>query len=242
MREHRIFSLQPLQSGTEVELDDNAVRHLTQALRLKSGDAIVLFDGSGRDFAATLTLANRKMCHALVGQLLSEEAPPPLHLHLAIGISRGERMDFSIQKAVELGVDAITPLFTERCMVQLRGERLAARLEHWQGVIRHACEQSGRSRLPRLHHAQPLPQWCSQFDGMGIMLDHRADSCLVDLSAPSGELTLLVGPEGGLSPGERELALRAGLRGVRLGPRILRTETAPLAALSVIQGLWGDFR
>jgi len=241
MREHRIYCSQPLHRGEQVLLDEGAARHLTQVLRLKSGAEIVLFDGSGHDYAASLLSAGRRECVAKVGECLGEEALPPLHLHLAIGISRGERMDFSIQKAVELGVSEITPLFSARSMVQLKGERLYNRLEHWRGVIRHACEQSGRSRLPQLHAAVELPRWLDDFQGDGLMLDHRADTPLVDLPPPQGALTLLVGPEGGLSPEERELAQQHRLRGVRMGPRVLRTETAPLAALAVIQALWGDF-
>jgi 16S rRNA (uracil1498-N3)-methyltransferase len=143
---------------------------------------------------------------------------------------------------VELGVHEITPLFTERSMVQLKGERLHNRMAHWRGVIRHACEQSGRSRLPILHDPQSLPGWVQGFQGNGVMLDHRAEMSLVQIPAPQEAITLLVGPEGGLSPRERESAARAGMRGVRMGPRVLRTETAPLAALAVIQALWGDFR
>jgi 16S rRNA (uracil1498-N3)-methyltransferase len=241
-REHRIFSPSPLTPGREVVLDDKGARHLVQALRLKSGDSCVLFDGSGRDFSATLTQAGKRGCRARVDEMLREEPPATLQLHLVIGISRGERMDFSIQKAVELGVNAITPVFTERSMVNLTAARLRNRVEHWQGVIRHACEQSGRSRLAQLHAPQALTDWLTDFAGRGLMLDHRADATLVGQPPPDKRLTLLVGPEGGLSRNERQGAQSRGMQGVRLGPRILRTETAPLAALAVAQALWGDFR
>jgi 16S rRNA (uracil1498-N3)-methyltransferase len=241
-RTHRIFSPSPLQPGAEVTLDEQGTRHLVQVLRLKSGDACVLFDGSGRDFSATLTQAGKRGCRARVGNILREEPPATLQLHLVIGISRGERMDFSIQKAVELGISGITPVFTERSMVNLSGERLRNRFEHWQGVIRHACEQSGRSRLAELHAPQALTDWLRNFAGKGLMLDHRAETTLVSQPRPDQDLTLLVGPEGGLSGNERQLAQRNRMQGVRLGPRILRTETAPLAALAVAQALWGDFR
>ena len=242
MRTHRVYSTHPLHPGARVLLDDNAVRHLVQALRLKSGDPVVLFDGSGCDYAAELVDVSKRSASAKVGDAILDEPPLALQLHLAIGISRGERMDFSIQKAVELGVSQITPLFTERTQVQLKGERLSSRVDHWQGVIRHACEQSGRSRLPELNAPLALPAWLQQFSGSGVMLDHRATQALTELPAPDGALSLLVGPEGGLSAAERELAARQGLQGVRMGPRVLRTETAPLAALAIMQALWGDFR
>jgi 16S rRNA (uracil1498-N3)-methyltransferase len=149
-------------------------------------------------------------------------------------------MDYAIQKAVELGVMGIRPLFTERSMVQLSGERLMRRMGHWRGVIISACEQSGRRRLPRLEQAQSLPEWLGQEPPGVLLLDPSAPQALVEIGRPAADLTLLVGPEGGLSPKERSLAGRHGIRGVRLGPRILRAETAPLAAIAVIQALWGD--
>lgn len=242
MRSNRIYCSSPLEENGQVPLDEDARRHLVQVLRMKPGDPLVLFDGSGLDYAATLEQAGRRECIAQVHKVVAEEPPAPLRITLAIGVSRGERMDFGIQKAVELGVSKIQPLFTERSMVQLKGQRLQSRFEHWRGVIRHACEQSGRGRLPGLSEATSLPSWLAGFNGYGVILDHRADSPLVELPPPDGEITLLVGPEGGLAPRERALASGAGMRGVRLGPRVLRTETAPLAALSVIQALWGDFR
>ncbi len=242
MRRPRLFSLQPLQTGAEVALDAQASRHLLATLRLGEGAEILLFDGSGREYQATLHPGGRREARARVGDLLREEAPPALHLHLGIGISRGERMDYALQKAVELGVGEISPLLTERTLVQLRGSRRDSRMAHWQGVIRHACEQCGRARLPTLHPPRPLAAWLAEQQGPGILLDHRAERSLPQLAPPDGGLALLVGPEGGLAPAEREAAVAAGLQPVRLGPRILRTETAPLAALAAIQTLWGDFR
>ena len=236
-RKHRIYTSAPLEPGEEVTLDEQGTRHLVQVLRPKSGDTCVLFDGSGRDFAATLTESGKRGCRVRVGEVLREETPATLQLHLVIGISRGERMDFSIQKAVELGVSAITPVFTERSMVNLSGERLRNRVAHWQGVIRHASEQCGRCRLPQLHPPRTLSEWLGDFADEGLMLDHRAHSTLVSQPPPDQHLTLLVGPEGGLSRDERRQAQKKGIRGVRLGPRILRTETAPLAALAVVQAL-----
>lgn len=241
MRLHRIFSPRPLHSGEQIRLDNNARRHLLQVLRLQDGDAIILFDGSGRDFAARLAVLDKRTATAHVKAPLDTEQPPVLRIHLVIGISRGERMDFAIQKAVELGAWSITPLFTKRTVVQLKGDRLASRYAHWQGVVRHACEQSGRSLMPTLHAAVSLAEWLDEFQGQGLLLDHRAEHGLKQLQPPVDELSLLVGPEGGLSSEERGAAVQAGFRPVRLGPRILRTETAPLAAISAIQALWGDF-
>jgi 16S rRNA (uracil1498-N3)-methyltransferase len=164
-----------------------------------------------------------------------------LQLHLAIGISRGERMDYAIQKSVELGVSQISPLFSSRSMVRLKPDRRNKRVAHWQGVIRSACEQSGRSRLPILNPPTELSDWLSSHPG-GLMLYHQATDTLATRPAPGSELNLLIGPEGGLSDAERAKAVEHGYKAVRLGPRVLRTETAPIAALAAIQVLWGDFR
>ncbi len=243
MRERRIFHPERLNAHTEVTLSDQAVRHVIQVLRLQVGDRITLFDGGGLDYMAAVLLISRKNgVRVKVGQVLRKEPAAQLQVHLAIGVSRGERMDFSLQKSVELGVGRITPLLTERTLVRLKGEKRQARLTHWRGVIQHACEQCGRSYLPALHPMQSFEEFVTRFSGQGILLDHRAESGLGQLTRPEGELTLLVGPEGGLAPQERDQAMRQGLTSVRLGPRILRTETAPLAALASMQMLWGDFR
>ncbi|RMG32467.1 MAG: 16S rRNA (uracil(1498)-N(3))-methyltransferase [Gammaproteobacteria bacterium] len=242
MRIPRVFSTTKLEPGNTVRLDDNAGRHLLHSLRLQSGAAIVLFDGSGADFAAELSSRGKREAWAKIGEVLRTEPPPALRLQLALGISRGERMDFALQKAVELGVWEIQPLFTERTLVRLKGPRLASRMAHWRGIVRHACEQSGRALLPRLLEPCPLESWLNHFNGRGLLLDPRAAQTLTAQHPPDTELALLVGPEGGLSDAERRAAYQAGLQGIRLGPRILRAETAPLAALAAIQALWGDFR
>lgn len=152
-------------------------------------------------------------------------------------------MDYALQKAVELGVSNIHPIFTERCMVKLEGKRLKHRLEHWEKLLINACEQSGRCRLPKLLTPSALsPALINMPDGACLLLHHLSEQTLMDLEKPQGELTILVGPEGGLSPAERKLAMQSGFTAIRLGPRIMRTETAPLAAIAAIQTLWGDFR
>lgn len=244
MAQHRIYTGQPLQVGDELSLDEAAVRHLVQVLRLKAGAKVLLFNGDGYDYGAHLADVSRRHARAMVA-FRSEpaEVEPTMRIHLGIGLSKGDRMDFAIQKAVELGVISITPLITERCVVRLPGERLEKKLQHWRQVVIAACEQCGRRRIPQCHEIATLPDWlASGATGYGLLLDHRSEHTLPQLDPPSGKLSLLIGPEGGLSETERTLAGTAGFNGVRLGPRVLRTETAPLAAIAAIQALWGDFR
>lgn len=239
MRIPRVHADMPLQADSELTLPAGPSRHLGQVLRLRAGDALVVFNGNGHDYPATLQGGPKDALRVSLGQPGPDEPLLALTLHLGLGISKGERMDFAIQKAVELGVAAITPLFSARCVVRLDGERLARRQAHWQGVLVAACEQSGRRRLPLLHPAVSLDDWLAAA-APGVLLDHRAEHGLAGLSRPAGALSLLVGPEGGLAPAERDRAAAAGLCGVRLGPRVLRTETAPLAAIAALQVLWGD--
>ncbi len=242
MREHRLYTEQPLHLGEHIELEPRPAKHAAQVLRLGIGDALTLFNGDGHDYQAEIEESRRNLVRV---RILSQEAPEPtpiLTTTLAIGISRGERMDIALQKSVELGVNRIQPLFTVRTQVRLQGERLAKRIEHWRGVVMAACEQSGRRRLPELQPALRLDDWLAQAPSNGILLHHAAAEPITALRAPNDQLSLLIGPEGGLTPDERAAAERQGFTPVRLGPRVLRTETAPLAALAVIQALWGDFR
>jgi 16S rRNA (uracil1498-N3)-methyltransferase len=241
MRERRLFTDQPLAIGAEITLEPGPSRHALQALRLQAGDPTMLFNGDGRDYSAEVTQGERGLLSLRVLAATEPEPMPPLNIGLALGISRGERMDFAIQKAVELGVSEIQPLFTSRSVVRLQGDRLVKRAEHWRGVMIAACEQSGRRRPPELTAATQLETWLASQHCGGILLHHEAARTIGDLTPPSSELRLLVGPEGGLSPGERDHAIAAGFIPVRLGPRVLRTETAPLAAIAAIQTLWGDF-
>lgn len=238
----RLYCEQPLAAGEEIALADNAASHAVRVMRLAAGDAVRLFNGDGRDYAAELTLAGRGAVRARILAAGEEEPLPALWLHLALGVSRGQRMDFALQKATELGVSVLSPLFTERSMVKLDERRAEQRLDHWRQVTIAACEQCGRRRLPRIDEPKPLAAWLAEGAKSGVLLDPLAPASLPELAAPRGEYWLLVGPEGGLSGEERRRATDAGLTPVRLGPRILRTETAPLAALSAIQALWGDFR
>lgn len=242
-RSTRVFIDRPLSAGGRLLLDGPQSKYLLQVLRLRRADAFVLFDGQGRDVPAEIAEIEAGRVLARLGEPGELEAEPAVAIHLGLGISKGERMDFAIQKAVELGVSAITPLWTSRSVVRLTGPRLARRQAHWQGVLIAACEQSGRRRLASLHHTMELAAWLAQQRDGGLLLDHRATRTLPELPAPSGAaIALLIGTEGGLAPAEKEAAGAAGFTGVRLGPRVMRTETAPLAAIAAIQTLWGDFR
>jgi 16S rRNA (uracil1498-N3)-methyltransferase len=241
MRITRVFVDLPLAAGVRVTLPAAQSQHLTLVLRLAPGDPLTLFNGDGRDYAAHLVGAQRTAAIAACEVAGDEEPRPALRIHLGLGVSKGERMDFALQKAVELGVDRITPLFTGRSVVRLDADRLAKRHAHWAGIMISACEQSGRRRVPALGQATRLDDWLAQRHPGGILLDHRSQTPLPSLPPPAQDITLVVGPEGGLSEAERAAARTAGFVGVRLGPRILRTETAPLAAISAIQALWGDF-
>lgn len=215
-------------------------RHAIQVLRLKKGALIQLFDGKGLEYQATLTHVERKRAEAELGEQLTPASESPLTITLLQGISRGERMDFAIQKAVELGVNQIIPVMTERCNVQLKQDRVEKRLAHWQGVIISACEQSGRAVLPRLTEVVDLQTAMnSATDTLKLVLDPQAQKRFSDLQAAT-QLTLLIGPEGGLTDDEVDMAKSSGFTAVQFGPRILRTETASTAALAVVQSLWGD--
>jgi 16S rRNA (uracil1498-N3)-methyltransferase len=240
MRIPRIYVDLPLEPDAVLELPSAQIRHLTQVLRLSHDTPLVLFNGDGYDYPAQLVRGARSGTAAIVGAPGAREPLPPLNIHLALGVSKGERMDYALRKSVELGVGRITPLFTERSQVHLSGPRLERRLEHWRGIVIGACEQSGRRRLPHLTTAATYPAWLNTHTGGGLMLDPQANRPLTALPPPDATITLLIGPEGGLSPRERAIARDRGFEGVRLGPRILRTETAPLAAIAVIQALWGD--
>ncbi len=241
MRVSRIHVDPALIPGELLELTERSSAYLGRVLRLGEGDEIQLFNGDGHDYPARIERRGPKLC-ARIGAPGPSEPEPALAIELWLGISRGERMDLAIQKAVELGVERIRPLFTERCQVRLDASRREKRGRHWQGVIISACEQSGRRRVPQLEGAGRLEEALDQRRGSGLLLDPEAPIALTGLPAPGPELSLLVGPEGGLSGRERDMAVRSGFRAVRLGPRILRTETAPLAALAAVQTLWGDFR
>ncbi len=246
MRIPRIHHPAPLREGEALLLGESASRHLLQVLRLRPGAELRLFDGAGGEHRATLLAREGRRARVTVGSPYPDGGAreSPLEIVLAQGVSRGERMDYTLQKAVELGVSRIVPLFTRRSTVRLSGERLERRRRHWQGILVHACEQCGRRHLPVLDPPQELESWANALPdaALRLLLDAEADTGLARLAPPDGTILLLAGPEGGLDPRERRLLYERGFQGLRLGPRILRTETAALAALAALQALWGDFR
>ena len=243
MRIPRIYLPLPLTVGATVPLDDNAFNHAVRVLRLKPGAPLALFNGEGGAFAAILADIGKQEAQARITEALPGEAESPLRVVLAQGVSRGEKMDYTLQKAVELGVVAIQPLFTERSGVALSGERLDRKLQHWRRIVIGACEQCGRNRLPEVREPITLTAWLARLaePGLRLLLDPLAERGLRGLEPPTGTMTLLIGPEGGLSPAEIAHARTVGFTSVRLGPRILRTETAGMAALAAVQALWGDW-
>lgn len=245
LRTPRIYTPFSPQVGGELDLDTEASHHLLQVLRFRSGSALTLFNGDGRNYAGVLTQCTRKSARVAITSQSELEQPAALQINLGLGLSKGERMDFAVQKSVELGVTRITPLITEHSVVRLSAERRENRQEHWKRVAIAACEQSGRCRLPVIEDILPLQQWLiesQQNCGLGILLDYRSNSTLNQLDCSASAVNLLIGPEGGFSNDERAMAQTNGFVGVHLGPRVLRTETAPLAAISAMQMLWGDFR
>jgi len=242
----RFYCDQPLAIGRLIELPAETARHAIGALRLRAGEAVTLFNGDGAEYAGTLEHQGKGAAVRLTGRA-QPQRESNLHVTLAQGISSGERMDLTLQKSVELGVAAIQPLMMRRSVVKLSGEKTEKRLRHWRGVVIAACEQCGRNVIPPVAEIQDFMPWLhltkSQADApQRYLLDPEAETSLRDLPAPAGPILLLAGPEGGFDPAERNAAVAAGCQRVRLGPRILRTETAALAAIAAMQAVWGDFR
>lgn len=241
MRVSRLFVSSRLNCGQTLELDDDNAHYVRTVLRLKKDDPLVLFDDAGGEYSTVLLEVSRSRVLAHVNQWIQRTVESPLRIILGLGISRGDRMDWSVQKAVELGVNVIAPIVSERCVVQLKGEKRQLRLNHWQKIVEHAAEQCGRTHIPKLMPITFIHDWMNKQQGLKIFLDPNASSTLTGLIPELNQITLLTGPEGGFADHEREGAATAGFIPVRLGARTLRTETAVLAALSSVQMLWGDF-
>ena len=235
----RFFVAAPLALGLH-DLPEAQAHYLSRVLRLSVGAAVQLFDGSGKEYRGELSCVTKKTVQMNVQECLDGLPESSLHIHLGQGLSRGERMDWAIQKATELGVAEITPLFTERCEVRLNDERAQKRLEHWQHIAISACEQCGRSKVPVIHSPQTLKDWQASVEADLKLVLHPVAQPLTEHATPS-TLAFLIGPEGGLTEDEVTQASQSGFQPARLGPRVLRTETAPVVALSVAQQLWGDF-
>ena len=241
MRLTRSFVALPLRAGDTVTLPDDAAAHLVRVLRLQAGDACVLFNGDGFDYDARIVAADKRGAQAEVLGARRIDNESPLRISLVQGIARGEKMDLILQKATELGVARILPVDSERSEVKLDAQRAAKRLAHWREVVVSACEQSGRAVVPEVLAPQPLAQGAALREGRGFLLDPFAERTLSSLrDEPLSACTLAVGPEGGWSPRDREQLLAAGYQGLRLGPRVLRTETAGIAAIAALQAIAGD--
>jgi len=236
----RFFAPVDLPLGAEIRLPERAVRHCT-VLRLRRGDTITLFNGRGGEFTAELTRTSSANALARVLSALNPERESPLSIALAQCVSAGDRMDIALQKSTELGVSKIIPVASERSVVKLSGERAEKRAAHWRNVVIAACEQCGRNRIPEVAAITDILDFLDPVPGNGMRLLLAPDSGQnLKQLAPPREVTLLIGPEGGLTERERGDAERAGFLPIRFGPRVLRTETAPLAAIAAMQSLWGD--
>jgi len=241
MRIPRIYTDSPLSEGATADLDDSAAQHVGRVLRMQPGQELLLFNGDGNDYPATITDAGKKRVEVQVGTAVANTTESPLDIVLGQTLSKGDRMDYAVQKAVEMGVTRIVPLTTERCDVKLKGDREDKRLRHWQSVAISAAEQCGRARVPEILPVMTLQDWFDHTEDcdLRLVLHHRTEQSLETLAKPA-RVALMIGPEGGLSPDEITAAENAGFLPVALGPRVLRTETAPVAAMSLCQWLWGD--
>lgn len=239
----RLFSSGRLSPGGELRLGDEPARYLGRVLRLARGDSVNVFNAEDGEWTATITRIGRHGVSLVIHDRVARDPESGLHIHLVQGISRGERMDFVVQKATELGVSRISPVLTDHGVVRFDDRRAAKRSAHWRRVAESACEQSGRIRPPRVDEPQALKQWfgtaLEQQTG-NVILRPGSDRRLVALSRPEAGLCMLIGPEGGFSEREYEDADAAGFEAVSLGPRILRTETAATAAIAIAQSTWGD--
>ncbi|HEU4707923.1 MAG TPA: 16S rRNA (uracil(1498)-N(3))-methyltransferase [Methylophilaceae bacterium] len=233
-----------LAPGAVVSLPPNAAIHASKALRLQAGDKAILFNGDCNDYLCELIAFHKGQVTAKIREVRQSTVESPLKITLAQAISSGDRMDFTLQKAVELGVSAIQPIASQRSVVKLSAERAEKRREHWQNVVISACEQSGRAVVPEVAPPLPLANWLGSMGTfpLRLTLSPTASGTLHDLEPPTGSICLLVGCEGGLTEAEIEMASNNGFQPIKLGRRILRTETAPLAALAAMQTLWGDFK
>lgn len=241
----RLFIDETLAVGAELQLDRDQARYLGRVLRLRNGDMVNVFNGNDGEFGASVVSLSKNTAVVRVDIAIQTTTESALKVHLVQGISRGERMDFVIQKATELGVKRISPVITQHGVVKLDESRTQKRHDHWQGVAASACEQSGRIRPPLIDAPVDLNTWFgagAKESDTDLILQPGATTALTSIATPVTKVCLLIGPEGGFSDKEYEDAGVAGFEPVSLGPRVLRTETAALAAIAVVQTLWGDLR
>jgi 16S rRNA (uracil1498-N3)-methyltransferase len=230
---NRIYQKSKLEVGREIQLDKSASQHVLNVLRLRIGEELVLFNGDGGEYQAKIMGQTKQLAHLAIVKFDPVDREPALAIHLGQCLSRGERMDYAIQKSVEVGVAEITPLLSSRCNVKLADERIEKRLAHWHNIIISACEQSGRTCIPILNPPMELKDWMSQREGLGFVADFQQEPIMPDASIK--QVNLLIGPEGGLTPDEIQLARHHQFKSLSLGKLTLRTETAPVVAISQLQ-------
>jgi 16S rRNA (uracil1498-N3)-methyltransferase len=241
MRISRIFHPEPLIVDENITLSDDATNHIANVLRAKVGQALVLFNGDGAEYTAHCVDVTKRKVIVCIDSKISLSVESPLYIHLGQGISRGDRMEWVIQKAVELGVSELTPLITERCGIKLSSERWQKKHEQWQKIVISACEQCGRNVLPVLHYPLEFQQWINQStEQLRLTLHPRAESTFRHKRIPPKGVRLLIGPEGGFSDQEIYQTEESGFQTIQMGPRVLRTETAAVAAIAALQAIHGD--
>jgi 16S rRNA (uracil1498-N3)-methyltransferase len=240
MRIPRIYTEQALITGELIQLEEAASHHLSKVLRMQAGRELILFNGAGGEFTAVIQEVSKKYVAVLIAEHSADNRESPLQLELAIGISRGERFEWVLQKATELGITKITPLITERTEVKTGGDRQEKMQDRWQQIIISACEQCQRNLLPELAAPVQLNDWLATVNSDFRFVLHHRDSKSLPTDQKPQSVSLLIGPEGGLSENEIAQAQAKNFNALTLGPRVLRTETAPIAAISLVQYLWGD--
>jgi 16S rRNA (uracil1498-N3)-methyltransferase len=240
MRIPRIYTPQTISTGQCITLEEQASAHLSRALRFQPGDTVRLFNGFGGEYTAIISAISKKNVELLPGEYQADNAQSPLNTHIAVGVSKGEKMDLIVQKCTELGVTAIYPIITERSDVKLNEERWQKKVERWQEIAISACEQSARNLLPTLHAVQTFSQWLDNTCDIQRCLFHPEGDVVFSSINITGTLAMAFGSEGGFSDNEITLARKSGCHIARLGPRVLRAETAPIAALAIAQAQWGD--
>lgn len=236
---HRILA-----PGAQVELPDAVARHALKVLRMREGDALTLFDGRDGEWQAELKVGAGGTAQARLKAHLPREVESPQAITLVQALPTGDKMDWVVEKGVELGIAAIQPIAAKRSVIKLSADRMERRVAHWNAIAAAACEQCGRNRVPAVAPVLDLPQYLAMAKGQNalrLMLAPAATSALRELPRPAGPVLFMVGPEGGWEDGEMRAAEAAGFRMLQLGPRVLRTETAGMAALAAMQALWGDF-
>ena len=246
MRIPRIYQALPLNIGDIIPLDAQAATHIARVLRLKPNDQIIVFNGQGGEYVGVINEIDKRTVTVKLISHQQTATESSLHITLVQGISRGERMDYTLQKSVELGVSEIYPVTTQHVSVHLDAARAQKKQSHWQGIVNSACEQSGRVSVPEVFAVQALQSCVEKLaavkNQLMVVLDHRANTTLTKINrGDKNRIIFVVGPEGGLSVEELDWLANAGFTAIAMGPRVLRTETAALAAISVMQALWGDF-